>query len=445
MQPQTRHPPSLPVRTRLILLGYNLLFPVGFLALMPAYLVKMFRRGQYREKFGQRFGVYSAGVRGKIEGGQWIWIHAVSVGEVLIALKLAKKMKALRADLNFVLSTTTTTGFALAGKSSADWLEVIYNPIDYPPFIHRALNLIRPERIILVEAEVWPNLAASAWMRGIPLALVNARLSPRSESRFRRFRFFTAPIFELLDWVCVQEPEDIDRWKSLGVDNARLRRTGSIKFDHSDSGPSRAAEFRSVLALLGVKPEAPVLLAGSTFPGEEKIVAGIVSALRPRFPDLFLIIAPRHIERTAEVVADIESIGLTCTLRTGTGAPPAGKIDCLIVNTTGELRDWYYLGTVIFIGKSLTAVGGQNPVEAVVAGTPVLFGPHMENFSAVTAKWLAQEAAIQIADAGELAAQVARLLDDPQLRQTMSANALKAVNPHQGATARTAELLLSAP
>ena len=410
---------------------------------MPAYLARMFRRGRYREKFGQRLGLYSPEVRAKIAGRQWIWIHAVSVGEVLIALKLAGKMRALRTDLNVVLSTTTTTGFALASKSSSEWLEAVYNPVDSPPFIRRALDLIQPSRIILVEAEVWPNLAVSARKRGIPVALVNARLSPRSESRFRRFRFFTAPVFQLLDLICVQEPGDIARWQSLGVEEARLQLTGSIKFDHSDSGPSRAEEFRSLLASFGVQPGAPVLLAGSTFPGEEKILARIARELRPQFPGLFLVVVPRHIERTPEVVADVQSAGLTCALRTDAGAPTPEKIDCLVVNTTGELRDWYHAGTVIFIGKSLTATGGQNPVEAVVAGKPVLFGPHMENFSAVVEKWLAHEAAIQVPDAKALKEQIARLFADPGLRETMSARALSAVAPHQGATGRTASLLLS--
>lgn len=441
MTSATFHPASLPLRTRLILLVYNLLFPFVFLALMPAYLGRMFRRGQFRSKFGQRFGFYSDAVRSKTGSGNRVWIHAVSVGEVLIALKLAKKMRVLDAGLNIVLSTTTTTGFALAGKSSLEWLEVIYNPIDFPPFLNRALDFIQPVRIILVEAEVWPNLVSAAWKRGIPVSLVNARLSPRSESRFRRFRFFTSPFFQLLDLICVQEPEDVGRWKSLGVAEERLRLTGSIKFDHSDSGSSHAAEFLAMLALLGVKPGAPILLAGSTFPGEEKILAQIVSELRPQFPDLFLVIVPRHIERTPEVLSEIQGAGLSCALRTEPGARPGEKIDCLIVNTTGELRDWYHVGTVIFIGKSLTAIGGQNPVEAVVAGKPVLFGPHMENFSAVVSKWLRQDAAIQVADSAALKLQIARLLADPRLRETMSANALKAVATHQGATGRTAELL----
>ena len=430
---------SVPVKTRLILLVYNLLFPFVFLALLPAYLGRMFKRGQFREKFGQRFGVYSDPVRQKIAGGTWIWIHAVSVGEVLIALKLAQKMKSLQPDLRVALSTTTTTGFALASKSSQPWLEVIYNPIDFPPFIHAALDLIRPSQIILVEAEVWPNLAVNARQRGIPLALVNARLSPRSESRFRRFQFFTAPIFQLLNSICVQEPEDLARWKSLGVREEQLHLTGSIKFDHSNSEPTRTAEFQGLLNSFGIKPEAPILLAGSTFPGEEKILAQIILELRSTFPDLFLIIVPRHIERTPDILAEIQSVGLNCALRTESIS--SKKVDCLIVNTTGELRDWYYLGTVIFIGKSLTATGGQNPVEAVVAGKPVLFGPHMENFKAVVDQWLEKKAAIQVQDGTELKQQIARLLGDPELCKSMSINACQAVGPHQGATGRTAEVL----
>ena len=439
-KPILRSTRSVSLKTRLILLFYNLLFPFVFLGLLPTYLGRMFKRGHYREKFGQRFGSYSSEVRLKFAQGDWIWIHAVSVGEVLIAYKLAQKMKAIRPDLKVALSTTTTTAFALASKSSASWLEIIYHPIDFPTFINAALDLIQPRQIILVEAEVWPNLTFSAHQRGIPLALVNARLSPRSESRFRQFRFFTAPIFQLLDLICVQEPEDLARWKSLGVSDEPLHLTGSIKFDHSDSESTRTEEFRALLAGLGVKQGAPILLAGSTFPDEEKLLAQMVLELRPAFPDLFLIIVPRHIERTPDILAEIQAVGLNCALRTE--AISSQTVDCLIVNTIGELRDWYYVGTVIFIGKSLTAIGGQNPVEAVVAGKPVLFGPHMENFQAIVDQWLKQKAAIQVSDVLELKVQMMRLLADPQLGETMAMNACHAIAPHQGATQRTVELLL---
>jgi 3-deoxy-D-manno-octulosonic-acid transferase len=434
----------LPPEARLPLLLYNLFFPFVLLFLLPNFIVRMARRGKYRHRFGQRFGIYSARVRQRIAGKKWIWIHAVSVGEVLIALKLVKKMKELKPDLNAVLSTTTSTGFALAREHASDWFEPIYNPLDFPFIVRRALDLVRPSHLILVEAEVWPNLVSQAKKRGASVVLVNARLSPRSERRYRKFRTLVGPIFRLLDAVCVQEPEDVGRWQSLGFAAERVQHTGSIKFDHAGAPPSRADEFRQIVRALGVADDAPILLAGSTFPGEEEIIAKIFLALRPQFPSLFLILVPRHVERTAEIVAALKPLGLAPALRTADSAARApGPIDCLVVNSTGELRDWYHLGTVIFIGKSLTATGGQNPVEAVMAGKPVLFGPHMENFSAVVRHLLAHGAASQVADTHELQTRIEALLRDPVARASMSAHAHEALAAHQGATERTASLLLS--
>src|SRR6266480_372922 len=194
----------------------------------------MFRRGGYREKFGQRMGIYDGDVRARLTKQRSIWLHAVSVGEVAIAFKLAAQLRAIQPDLFCVLTTTTTTGFAFANKDAPPWIEVMYSPLDFWPVMRRAFSVIRPARIVLVEAEIWPNLAAEAHARRIPLALVNARLSPRSERRFRRFQFLVAPTFRLLDLVCVQEPEDVDRWHRLGVERSRIKYTGSIKYDPAD-------------------------------------------------------------------------------------------------------------------------------------------------------------------------------------------------------------------
>src|SRR6476469_8892759 len=177
----------------------------------------MIRRGGYREKFGQRLGIYDSEVRNRLSNQLATWLHAVSVGEVNIALKLASVLRALEPDLHCVLTTTTTTGFALARKTAPPWIEVMYTPLDYWPIMRRAFSVIRPARIVLVEAEVWPNLAALAQRRRIPLALVNARLSPRSERRYRRFRFCVAPTFRLLDLVCVPERGDVEPSTDLGV------------------------------------------------------------------------------------------------------------------------------------------------------------------------------------------------------------------------------------
>src|SRR5499427_4491630 len=202
---------------------YNLFWPLGLLIFLPGYFAKMIRRGGYREKFGQRFGIYDGEVRNRLSNQRSTWLHAVSVGEVNVALKLANALRTLEPDLRCVLTTTTTTGFALAGKSAPPWIEVMYTPLDYWPIMRRAFSVIRPARILLVEAEVWPNLVAAAHIRRIPLALVNARLSLRSERRFRRFRFFVAPTFRLLDLLCAQEAGDVGRWVAIGVARDRIR------------------------------------------------------------------------------------------------------------------------------------------------------------------------------------------------------------------------------
>ncbi len=203
---------------------YNLLFPIGLLFFLPGYLLKMTRRGNYREKFGQRLGFYDDKLRGHLNSKRITWMHAVSVGEVAVALKLAVRLKELDPELFCVLTTTTTTGFAFAVKESPDWIEVMYNPVDFWPITRRAFNVIRPIRLVLIEAEIWPNLVAEARRRAVPLALVNARLSPRSERRFRKFRLFVASLFRQLDLVCVPEEEDIGRWNALGV-RTRSNRT----------------------------------------------------------------------------------------------------------------------------------------------------------------------------------------------------------------------------
>ena len=176
----------------------------------------MLRRGNYRNKFGQRLGFYDRKTRAKLAHGRATWLHAVSVGEVMIALKLATKMQEREPSLRIALTTTTTTGFALASRQAPEWIEVLYTPLDFWPVMRRAFALIQPIGIVLVEAEVWPNLTAIAHRQKIPIALVNARLSPRSEGRFRAFNLFVRPYFQKLDLICVQEQEDVARWESLG-------------------------------------------------------------------------------------------------------------------------------------------------------------------------------------------------------------------------------------
>jgi 3-deoxy-D-manno-octulosonic-acid transferase len=418
---------------------YNLLWPLGLVFFLPGYLIKMFRRGNYREKFGQRLGIYDAHLRARLYWKKSFWLHAVSVGEVTIALKLARQIRILKPDLHCVLTTTTTTGFAFANRNAPEWIEVMYSPLDFWPIMRRAFATISPKAVILIEAEVWPNLVAEAHSREIPIALVNARLSPRSEKRFRMFRSFVAPTFRLLDAIYVQNLEDIERWKAIGVEERRISHVGSIKYDPENVEVDPETPT-AVLAGFGLEKRT-VIFGGSTHNGEEKVLAEVFRALRRDFVDLLLILAPRHTERTTEILRDLEKIGFHVALRSRLPVPDP-FLDCLIIDSTGELLDWYGVATLAFIGKSLLAHGGQNPAEAILAGKPVLFGQHMENFAALAGALVAERGAIQVNSPTELRRAMTNLLANPDEREEIVQNARKVLDTHRGATGRAAQLLV---
>src|SRR5438105_134085 len=401
----------------MIRLLYNLVWPIGLILFLPGYIVKMFRRGGYRENFWQRLGFYSGGQAARLRGIRPIWFHAVSVGEVNIALKLMQELRVQQPDLRCALTTTTTTGYALARKSVPPWVDLLYAPLDFWPVMRRAFRVINPKTIVLIEAEVWPNLVAQASRRRIPLILANARLSPKSERRFHQFKAIVTPIFQKLDLICVSTDEEAKRWHDLDVAKNRIQVLGSIKYD-TDEQLIAASEPRALLNKVGIEPNRPILLGGSTHRGEERIVAEAFCRLRQKFPSLFLVIAPRHVERAAEIEQQLRQLGLSLFRRSA----PAKSLpsDGLLLDTTGELRDWYSIATVVFIGKSLTARGGQNPVEPIMAGKPVIFGPHMENFARLAEELVENGGAARVETVEGLIEETRRLLNDPALRMEMA-------------------------
>lgn len=439
-------PASIPPDARRSLLVYNLLFPLVFLALLPGFARRMFRRGGFRENFGQRLGRYTPETRARFATGRWWWLHSISVGETLVALKLANELHRRDPAVNVVITVTTSTGFALATTARPDWLEILYNPIDARSIVGAALDLIHPERLVLIEGEAWPNLLAACRNRGIPTALVNARLSPRSERRFLCTRYWIAPIFRLIGKICVPETTDIPRWQNLGLSESQLHVTGSIKFDSAgDTPPTRTAEFRELLRTLAVPEDAPILLAGSTWDPEERILAETFLRLRNDFPDLFLILVPRHIERTADILRDLASLPLRICRRTTLPLPTPSPCDLLIVDTTGELREWYPLATLVFIGKSLPGIpeiGGQNPAEPAALGKPIIAGPHLENFAAIATLLHSHRSLVTVPDPAALHDSLRNLLRDPTERTALGERARHALLAHHHATARTATILL---
>lgn len=426
---------------------YNLLWPFALVLGLPAFLYKGWQRGGLARNFRQRFGIFDATLPRDIALARPLWVHAVSVGEVLVALKLIASLRALQPTLKIVLSTTTTTGYAIARQQGAAEVMVIHNPVDLPWVTARVIRLLQPSALVLVEAEVWPNLVRQLCRRDTPVLLVNARLSPRSEKRYRSFVPLIAPIFSQITAATVPFPVDKGRWAALGIPEERISVLGSVKFD-----PVGAAKERDQSGLLktwlldsGFVAGSRILLGGSTHDGEELLLAETWKSLRGRFPDLALVIVPRHAERGEAIARQLRQAGYDPVLKSRSAAAPApedGALRLWVANTTGELRDWFRLAEIVVIGKSFTSKGGQNPVEPIEMGKAVIVGPHMQNFLDVVADLRSAEGIRQIGAAEELGAAVAGLLEDPAAAQAMVDRAGVALARHAGASERTARFVL---
>jgi 3-deoxy-D-manno-octulosonic-acid transferase len=436
------------------LLLYNLLLPLAVLAMLPGALRKMRARGGRSQDLWQRLGLLNPAQRQALAQlshfDHRLWVHAVSVGEMNVALKLLAPLLKDSPNTAVFLTTTTPTGHQIATHFAAQHphrVAVFYNPIDFPPIVSHLLDQVAPHRLILVEAEVWPNLVAAAQRRHIPITLAAARLSPRSEKRFAQFSWFTRPLFAKLSQVLVPEPEDIPRWTRLGVDPSRILHTGSVKYDPSSTSasPTQLAHFTKLLHAAGLSPtQHPILLAASTHAGEELALAQLHQHLRlsptPWAAHLALLIVPRHIERTPDILAELAHHGITAhrrSLLTPDQSSPHPSAHPLIIDTTGELAAWQHLSHLVIIGKSFLAYGGQNPSEAAMAAKPVLFGPHMENFIPLVDLLLQSGGAIQCQTFSALGKELSNLLNEPTKAQAIGLAGQAALSKHSGAVQRT--------
>ena len=424
---------------------YNILFTVFSVLASPYYLWRMRRRGNWRAGFSQRFGVYDTKLKQALTNRDRIWMHAVSVGEVNVCTQIIQGIEPRLPNLKIVVSTTTTTGMAELHRKLPTHISRVYYPIDRRNCVVRALSTIRPLAIVLVEGEIWPNFLWRAKEMAIPVFLVNARLSDRSFRGYKRFGRLFRPLFGSLAGVGAQSEADAARLRELGCRPESVRVVGSLKYDAAKLDERRLLDVPAMLGQLGLAPGARILLGGSTHAGEEAILAEQFLRLRARFPDLFLVLVPRHFERCREVGRQLEARGLRFVYRNGITAPTRfqpGEVDCLLVNTTGELRYFYEQATVIFVGKSLTAAGGQNPIEPGALGKAMVFGPNMQNFAEVVRSLLAQDGAIQTRDAAGLEKVLGELLADEARRQTLGRNALKVVRENLGAVSRTVDMII---
>jgi 3-deoxy-D-manno-octulosonic-acid transferase len=424
---------------------YNILFTIFFLLASPYYFWRMRRRGNWLEGFFQRFGSYDVKTKQSVTNRHVLWLHAVSVGEVNLCTQLIRALEPRLPNVKIIVSTTTTTGMGELKKKLPAHISKIYYPIDRRAYVARAMATLRPRAIVLVEAEIWPNFIWRAKRQEIPLFLVNARLSERSFRGYRRFGFLFRRLFAAFDGVGAQNETDAARLRKLGCRPEAIRVVGNLKFDAARIEERRVLNVPALMAQLGVPPDAQLLVAGSTHPGEEATLADIAQRLRTRFPKLFLVLVPRHFERCREVGRELQTRGVKFAYRSEITAHTQhrpGELECLLVNTTGELKFFYEPATVIFVGKSLTAQGGQNPIEPGALGKPILFGQNMQNFADVARSFVANDGAVQVKDAAELESQLAALLADEARREQLGQNALKVVRENLGAIERTVEMIL---
>jgi 3-deoxy-D-manno-octulosonic-acid transferase len=416
------------------LLIYRLLLPLLFLAAFPGWLVKMLRRGGFGTRLGERAAIYTSAPDFEPSGA--VHVHAISVGECLLALKLIRAWLVREPERRFVLATGTATGHAVATAANLTGLRVTYAPLDFPSMVRRYLDRFEPAEIVLIEGEAWPHLLLACKKRDIPVSLVNARMSPRSARRYRKCASWVRPLFSMLDAVAIQEPEDAEIWRDLGVDARKIHNTGSLKFDPGDGAPVRRHGFQEMLDAFGKRP---LILAASTHPGED---AWIASAIHKASPDALPVIVPRHAERREEVKAELERAGFDVILRSRFQAPTAtgDRRHVFLIDSTGELRDWTAHADVVIIGKSFLATGGQNPSEAILAGKPLVFGPHMENFEPLASRLVAAHGCIRATDEASLQAAIIAALDS-EIAGPMTRSASQLLARHEGATQRIIKLL----
>ena len=402
----------------------------------PWLLYQALRHRKYVDSLGQRFGALP--VSFNVDGEASIWIHAVSVGELLTARPLIQALRERHPALRIFVSTTTRAAQDLARKMShIDGL--FYFPFDLGFVVRRTLDLVRPKLFLTMETEIWPNLLRECRARGIRTAIVNGRLSARSFPRYRLARAFFRQVLADVDRICAQSEESARRFVEIGAPPDRVTVTGSLKFDSLE--PASAARKERVLRYFRFAPTRPVWVAGSTMKGEEAMLLRIFRRLKTTQPAAVLVLAPRHPERFAEAVTLAEQEGFRTVRRSDLPIDAEPRADVVVLDTIGELATVYQVGQVVFVGGSLVPTGGHNVLEPAIYGRPVIFGPYMQNFAEIAAAFVVNDAGVQVHSEAAAEDAVLSLMSDPVRRAKLGAAARALVEANRGAKARTLDAL----
>jgi 3-deoxy-D-manno-octulosonic-acid transferase len=427
---------------------YNIFQILSLILLSPLLLVKAIISPKYRGRILLKLGIGIEELIQKLPVGQQrIWIHALSVGEVLSAHPLVKELRLARPSITLIFSASTKTGEELARNVMAKEVDLfIPFPLDIFSVARKFINLIAADLFVLVETDFWPNFIHTINRKGTPAILVNGRISQKSFARYQRFRFIFLPMFKIFKFISMQTESDAKKMIDLGVNADRVKALGNLKYDAVlpdmvgwDQEQRPTSFYRQQF---GISPEKVVWIAGSTHPGEEVAILTAYKRLSLLFPDLFLVVAPRDVERGREVKEIADKLGLTVRLRTAPlqdeefpGAP------LLILDTMGELSRMYSFCNIAFIGGSLVPDGGHNPLEPAAFAKPILFGPYMDDFTEIASDLSEKDAAIVCHDEDDIFEVMKKLLVNHSIQKQMGEDAQALVIQHRGVTKRHIEII----
>lgn len=412
---------------------YNFALTALFIASLPLVpLLALFGGRRYRDGLSQRFGFYPKALAKSLAGTRPLWIHAASVGEVRSAEPLVRELKAGAPERKLLVSTFTATGNRIA-RQIPEVDAVIYLPLDLFWIVGRVLRAVDPAMLVIIETEIWPNLLRGAFRRGVPVVLLSGRLSAKSLARYALLRSFFRRVLEFFTAFGMQSAGDAARIGQLGAAATKVSVVGSLKYAaHSGHAHRKIAAARD--------PARRVLVAGSSHRGEEEILLEAFRLSRVRFPELAMVLAPRHPERFGEVEKLLAASPFQYRRRSGLSAGQYFSHDVLLLDTVGELPEFFAAADVAFVGGSLVDHGGHNILEPARLRKPILFGPHMANFQSIAEAMKQKGAAIEVRDAEELARVLTALLDDPEARQRMGECAAEVAGADKDALARNFNL-----
>ena len=422
-------------------LAYSLLTLAVFVVVSPYFLYQAIRYKKYIGSLGQRLGYLP--ISFNVDGEPSIWIHAVSVGEALTARALAEDLKARYPRLRLFVSTTSIAGQQVARRSLQHVDGVFYLPFDWIFAARRTLNLVNPRAFIMMETEIWPNLLRLCRRRGVKTVLINGRISSRSYPRYQLIRPFFRRVLDDVDRFCMQSEESARRLIDLGADPARITVTGSLKFDSLEIPmPTSHGKPRDrVLRFFRVSANRPVVVAGSTMRGEEAALLRAFARVKTTLVSAMLVLAPRQPERFIEVERLARDAGFIATRRSELPIDAEPRADVVVLDSIGELAQLYQLATAVFVGGSLVDHGGHNILEPAIFGKPIVFGPHMQNFTEIADAFVANGAALQLESERDLEEVLIGLLTDPVRRARLGAAARALVEANRGAKPRTLDAI----